>query len=153
MFCLELHMAFDMRTQVHTRKSPSWDYIFQLQEIWQDAQEFAREFWQICIWKVNKAVDRELVFHVANESHSSLRPPEEHYRRSGSKVTPATPPKYFSMAAGAIITLYEESLSIRIRSMIDGKYWNMPFAFLWPSFESFLQRPCFSVTNVDLFWW
>lgn len=33
MFCLELHMEFDMRTQVHTRKSPSWDYIFWLQEI------------------------------------------------------------------------------------------------------------------------
>ncbi len=59
--------------------------------------------------KWTKAVDRELVFHVANESHSSLRPPEEHYRRSGSKVTPATPPKYFGIAAGEIITLYEES--------------------------------------------
>lgn len=33
MFCLELHMEFDMRTQVHMRKSPSWDYIFWLQEI------------------------------------------------------------------------------------------------------------------------
>lgn len=47
----------------------------------------------------------------------------------------------------------KRAVSIRIRSMIDDKHWNIPFAFLWPSFESFLQRLCFSVTYVDLFWW
>lgn len=71
MFCLGLHMPLDIRTQVHTRKNPSRDYFFGYKKPDRTHRSFEREFWLICIWKVNKAVDGELMFHVTNESHFS----------------------------------------------------------------------------------
>lgn len=116
MFCLVLHTPFDIRTQVHTKKNLLGIIFFGYEKPDGTHRSFERDFWLICIWKVNKAVDRELVFHVANESHFSSRPllipPEEHYRRFGSMVSPQTPltnPKYFGMATWAVIALCEET--------------------------------------------